>query len=64
MFRLAVESLHVSANYEPGEGWRLIVRCRRGDESWETVVPTVFDRLSTPEMASTVETWFAHELGL
>lgn len=57
LVRLAVESGSVSFQHVAGYGWRLVIVCRRGDESWTDARSITYDRLSTAEMLDTI---YAH----
>jgi hypothetical protein len=54
LFRLAYEAIALTANYRPGEGWRLTVTARRQDESWSEAQQVVYDRLTTDELADVI----------
>lgn len=64
LFRLAVEAVVVQAHFVPGEGWRLHITTRRGDEEWSDAVARWYDRLTTPELADVLEADLRSELGL
>ena len=54
LFRLAYEAIALTANYRPGEGWRLTVTARRQDESWAEAHQATYDCLSTDELADVI----------
>lgn len=55
LFRLAHAGYSLNAYYVPREGWTLIVRARRGDESWEDTEPTTYSNLTTLELVDVME---------
>lgn len=64
MFRLAVEAMTYQCHFEPGHGWQLEVRVRRGDEDWGTCHRASYDSLSTPELAQALCDELETALGL
>jgi hypothetical protein len=64
LFRLAVEAIAVSAHFEPGSGWRLVVSARRQGESWDEARSATYDALSTPELFDVLCADLAGDLGL
>lgn len=64
LFRLAHEGMSINAYFEHGQGWRLILRFRRGDESWQDTARQDFSHLSTAELADVVCAVLHEEFGL
>lgn len=54
LFRLAVESGAITFWHEPGRGWNLVVRFRRGDEAWSDANNDRYEGLSTHELIDTL----------
>lgn len=54
LFRLAVESGAITFWHEPGRGWHLVMRCRRGDEQWSEAPMDRYEGLSTAELIDTI----------
>jgi len=54
LFRLAPESLYVSAVFEPSSGWRLKVAVRRQDESWSEAGQSVYSHMTTLELTDVI----------
>lgn len=64
MFRLAVDSITVSANHEGASGWSCRIGARRGDEHWRDVEIDSYTLLSTDELYDVIVTALAVQLGL
>lgn len=50
LFRLAHEAMVFNCVHVAGQGWRLNVRRRRGDECWEEAYSAQYSHLSTSEL--------------
>lgn len=64
LFRLAPEAIVVQAHFQPGEGWRLSLQVRRGDEGWADVAPGFYSHLTTPELLDVILADLSTQLGL
>lgn len=64
LFRLAPEAMTAQAHYRPGEGWVLVVRVRRGDESWEEASEGFYSHLVTSELLDVLQADLERALGL
>jgi hypothetical protein len=54
LFRLAVEDGIVTMHHVPGSGWELVVKLRRGQETWSECDNVAFSRLTTVELLDTL----------
>jgi len=64
LFRLAVDAISAQARFVPGEGWRLTVVIRRGDETWDEAPTVVYTWLQTAELVDVLEGELISALGL
>jgi hypothetical protein len=55
LFRLAVESGVITFFHEPRSGWKLVVRFRRGDETWAEAQWETYSGLSTRELLDVID---------
>lgn len=63
LFRLAVEAITVNAHYEMGQGWRVIICTRRGDETWQEAVQEAYCCLRTDELEDVIAASLSVALG-
>lgn len=64
LYRLAVEAIALTAWWEPGRGWQVALRLRRGDESWSDSERADYSVLSSPELVDVIGAELARVLGL
>jgi hypothetical protein len=55
LFRLAHAGYALNAYYVPREGWTLVIRARRADESWEESELVTYSSLTTAELCDAME---------
>lgn len=55
LFRLAVEAGTITFGHEPGQGWRVVMALRRGDEAWEECAREIYSHLTTVELIDVIE---------
>jgi hypothetical protein len=64
LFRLAPEAMFVTANYVPGEGWRLTASMRRQDEPWSSAYRVTYSHLTSPELSDVILSEFGEGLAI
>lgn len=55
LFRLATEAFTINAHHDGRRGWRLVVRARRGDETWDEARTVTYTDLTTRELLDVLE---------
>lgn len=64
LFRFAVEDLHASAHFVPGQGWMLAIWARRGGEANDQAYRVRYSYLTTPELVDAIDGELGALLGL
>ena len=64
LFRLAPEAVTIQAHFVGGEGWELLIRVRRGDETWDDSHQEHYSFLTTTELVDVLTADLAGALGL